>query len=79
MLPQATRRQRRAFQIDRALNPSDVFASWRDAQSRARHYALLMGNSSKARRLWIESAAYKQQWRPAKIVPVPVAPPWSRS
>lgn len=65
----------RAFQIDRALNPADVLASWwRDAQTRARHYALLMGDPSKARRMWRESAAFKQ-WRPAKIVPVPVAPP----
>ena len=64
----------RAFQVDRALNPSDVLASWRDAQSRARHYTLLMGNPAKARRMWIESATYKQ-WRPAKIVPVPVPPP----
>jgi hypothetical protein len=64
----------RAFQVDRALNPADVLASWRDAQSRARHYTLLMGNPAKARRMWIESATYKQ-WRPAKIVPVPVPPP----
>ena len=64
----------RTFQVDRAHNPGDVLVSWRDAGTRARHYTLLMGNPAKARAMWLNSSAYKQ-WRPAKIVPVPTAPP----
>ena len=64
----------RAFQIDRNLNPADVLATWRDSATRARHYALLMGNPVKARQLWLASSAYKQ-WRPAKLVSVPTPPP----
>ena len=63
----------RAFQIDGALNPTDCLASWRDAGTRARHYAFLMGNPHKARKLWLESSAFKQ-WRPKKICPVPQPP-----
>ena len=65
---------RRAPQIDRALNPADVLASWRDHGTRSRHYVLLMGDPAKARKLWRESSAFKQ-WKPATIVPVPVTPP----
>jgi hypothetical protein len=64
----------RAFQIDRALNPADVLASWRDPATRTRHYALLMGDPVRARKLWRESSAFKQ-WKPATLVPVPVKPP----
>ena len=64
----------RTFQVDRAHNPGDVLVSWRDAGTRARHYTLLMGNPAKARAMWLNSSAFKQ-WRPAKIVPVPTAPP----
>jgi hypothetical protein len=63
----------RAFQIDTALNPADVLVTWRDAATRLCHYTFIMGDPAKARRLWLESAAFKS-WKPKKILPVPSEP-----
>ena len=63
----------RAFQCDTALNPADCLATWRDPATRLRHYTFIMGDPAKARRLWVESAAFKS-WKQKKISPVPSKP-----
>ena len=46
----------RTFQIDTALNPTDCLATWRDKETRYRHYEFLMGDPVKARAIWLDSS-----------------------
>ena len=63
----------RAFQIDTALNPVDPLTKHLPAALRFRHYSVLMGRPSLARKLWRESKEF-QNWKPKKIMPVPQPP-----
>ena len=57
-------------QMEGILNPTDALTTWRDSNTRMRHYAFLRGQPELARRLWRESAKYKT-YKPKKMAPPP--------
>ena len=63
----------RAFQVDTALNFTDALTKHLPANTRWRHYNHMAGRPRLALKLWRESNEFKQ-WKPKKIVPVPVPP-----
>ena len=64
-------------QVDGELNPTDALTKWLPPGDRARHYAFLMGDQSKANRLWRESSKFRN-YKPKLIVPVRATNTWSK-
>ena len=60
----------KTFQVDTLLNPTDALCTWRDAPTRKRHYAFLMGDAMTARKMWLESRRH-ETYKPKKIAPAP--------